>query len=169
MSRYRRKYFDQTGYYSTVCNIRQGTNFIIKQISINTEEGVKDLRFQIWDPQGKPKVGQIRSGYYKGASGALLIFDVTRFDSLTNLTTWIEEFSNHIELPKASIVIIGNKIDLKEDIEVYPEQAKDFIDQNIATMSKFENQVKFFETSAKTGENVDKAFESLTLSIVSKM
>ena len=131
-----------------------GADFAIKEISIPSEyDKDVDFKFQIWDLAGQPRFEEVRPKYYQGVKGAILVFDVTRKDSLENLAKWIAEIDEavgHSELP---YVIIGNKTDIrrKSKSHVSTAQAKRYIEKTY--------NCEYLETSAKTGKNVTKAFE----------
>ena len=67
-----------------------GSDFVIKKVQINSNSISREIKFQIWDIAGQPSFKQIRARYYNQAIGALLVFDVTRPDTLYNLEKWIE-------------------------------------------------------------------------------
>lgn len=137
-----------------------GADFAIKEIAIPSEyDKDVDLKFQIWDLAGQPRFKEVRPKYYQGVKGAILVFDVTRKDSLANLANWINELDEitNSELP---YVIIGNKTDIrrKSKAHVTTAQAKKYIDKTY--------NCEYLETSAKTGKNVTKAFELIGSELV---
>jgi len=89
--------------------------------------------------------------YYDGSSGGLIVFDVTRRESFTNLPKWIEQVRG--KTGNIPLLLIGNKADLDDLRAVTNEEAKQFATQN---------GVVYTETSAKTGANVTDVFEALT-------
>ncbi len=113
---------------------------------------------KIRDTAGQEKFRTVTTSYYRGASGVLLIYDLTNDASLTNLKLWLDEVKRYCE--KAPIVLVGNKVDAS-DKKVDQEAASKF-----ATVSAID---KHFLTSAKTGEKVEEAFMSLTSQVVSKV
>ena len=110
-------------------------------------EEQKIVKVQIWDTAGQDKFRAITRNYYKGASGIILIFDVTNIKSFENIKKWINEIKEEIS-EKVSIVLIGNKIDNVKERKITKEQG-DKIANEIGT--------KFFETSAKTGEGINES------------
>ena len=90
----------------------------------------------------------ITKSYYRGACGALLVYDVTRRSTFTHLTRWLEEAKKHA-IPRLVIMLIGNKTDLEHNRAVSHEEGAEFARQN---------GLVFCETSAKTAENVEAAF-----------
>lgn len=139
-----------------------GSDFASKNVLIKTNLGWKEITFQIWDLAGQPSFKQIRTMYYRQAAGALVIFDVTLEESLYNLKKWLEELSKNVLRPKVALIILGNKIDIRSDVSISAETAKKFIAEDIAPkFSYLDDDIIYLETSAKTGENVDKAFHIL--------
>ena len=148
-----------------------GSDFVIKPVTIDTSSGEQELKLQIWDLAGQPLFKQVRTMYYKGASGGLLIFDVTKPETLDSLAGWLEELYKNSQTSHISIVVLGNKIDLREGSEgsITAETAKGFIEQNLLT--KYPDRIThipYFETSAKTGENVEASFQDLANQIFQK-
>ena len=112
-----------------------------------------NLTLSIWDILGQKNESAMRTRpiYFNGTNGAFIICDVTRKETFKNLTEWI--YSLLHETRRVPIVIIGNKIDRTQDTEVpYKDLAKFAKDHNIP----------MFTTSAKTNDNVDKAFNKLS-------
>ena len=110
-------------------------------------EEQKIVKVQIWDTAGQNKFRAITRNYYKGASGIILIFDVTNIKSFENIKKWINEIKEEIS-ENVSIVLIGNKIDNVKERKITKEQGE-----------KIANEIgtKFFETSAKTGEGINES------------
>jgi small GTP-binding protein len=98
--------------------------------------------------------------YYQGAVGALLVFDVTRRDTYNNVPAWARELWRH-RRNKIPLVVIGNKIDLRESapLALTPKEGYQMaarLRQQVERLG-----IPYLETSAKTGEKVDRAFELL--------
>ncbi|MFX0120345.1 MAG: Rab family GTPase [Promethearchaeota archaeon] len=145
-----------------------GANFLFKQVSLETSDGPKNLRFQIWDLAGQPTFDQIRKLYYKGSIGAFLVFDLTSPDSLENLEWWLQEYSKNTE-QNSAIIVLGNKRDLTKEIKVPIDTAKNYIENRLSKkFSNIHDTIDYFETSAKSGENVDQAFSILGYKIITK-
>lgn len=107
----------------------------------------KQIKLQIWDTAGQESFRSITRSYYRGASGALLVYDISRRDTFTHLTRWLEEARANAS-STMSIMLIGNKCDL-ERREVSFEEGAQFAK---------DNGLIFRETSAKTAQNVEEAF-----------
>ncbi|GFE54080.1 GTP-binding protein yptV4 [Babesia ovis] len=105
------------------------------------------IKLQIWDTAGQESFRSITRSYYRGAAGALLVFDISRRSTFEHLTKWLEEVKDHGS-PTMTIVLIGNKTDVsKREVEYY--EGKAFAD---------ENNLIYMETSAKGDYNVEEAF-----------
>jgi len=123
-----------------------GVNISEKQITINGAV----IQFIIWDIAGQAKFKKMRKHFYAGADGQLLVFDLTRKETFKNIVKWFEDIrSFHGDLIG---LILGNKNDLIDLREV--EDAEGLKLAN-------ELQLEYIETSALTGENVDKVFNKL--------
>jgi small GTP-binding protein len=147
-----------------------GSDFLSKQISINTKYGKKELRFQIWDLAGQPAFDQVRQLYYKGASGVFVVFDLTQPESLKNIDRWLQEFSKNIESSSSSIIVLGNKMDLTDEIKITQNAVRDHIDNFLDNRYPNINpHIDYFTTSAKDGTYVDQAFSTLGKRIIEKI
>jgi len=104
-----------------------------------------------WDFAGEKKFRMLFPSYVSGASGALMLYDVTNRNSVNDLYDWINVISSVPNSPKTKILIEA-KTDLKRNVK--KEEAQEIYD-------KFNFQGEIIETSAKTGKNVEKAFETL--------
>jgi Ras-related protein Rab-11A len=111
----------------------------------------KLVKAQVWDTAGQERYRAITSSYYRGAAGALLVFDITNRQSFLNVTKWLQEV-NHYCNDNILIMLIGNKRDLKANREVPTEEAK-----SLAQL----HRLFFIETSALNSHNVSTAFETI--------
>lgn len=136
-----------------------GADFSIKTSRFKNIE----LRYQIWDIAGQPRFNQIRKSFYMGAQAALVLYDVSERKSHASLANWIEEFFNSngkgTDVP---LIVIANKIDLREEIDCITESEGENFVKKIQERYNLSDSIKFLETSAKTGQNVDKAFDLVT-------
>lgn len=139
-----------------------GSDFISKELSCKTDNGLKIIRLQIWDLAGQPNFKRIRSLYYKGAVGVFLVCDLTRLESLETLDKWYQEYLKHCEIKNHHVIVLGNKKDLKNELKITPSKIKNYIMNTLTPInSDNTNQIDYFETSAKTSENVYEVFEHL--------
>lgn len=133
------------GYFNPKYLMTIGTNFFVKDIEV----GEWVLRLQLWDTAGQERFGPIRRLFYRGAKGALLVYDQANPQSFERLGFWIEEVKMGCgEIP---IMLVGNKADLPA--KVAPEKGERFAK---------EHGMPFIESSAKTGLNVEHSFERLS-------
>ncbi len=99
--------------------------------------------------------------YSKGASGALILFDITNRESFEDLPNWVLAIESYVGKDKP-FIILGNKVDLKDTApEVINEEEIQAYINELNNSGKFKHEILFMYTSAKTGENVNKAFEHL--------
>jgi Ras-related protein Rab-1A len=133
-----------------------GADFSLKQMFYANNA----LKFQIWDLSGQQSFANIRKTFYVGAQGSLILYDITNRNSFYNIPLWIDEFLNNNGEGKMPIVLLGNKVDLRN-------QRKELISaiegKELADSLSEERGIKisYLETSALTGINIDKAFEKL--------
>lgn len=106
------------------------------------------VKLQIWDTAGQERFRAVTRSYYRGAAGALLVYDITRRVTYNHLTSWLTDARN-LTNPNTVIMLVGNKKDAEEQRDVTYEEASQFAE---------EHGLVFLETSAKTGEHVEEAF-----------
>ena len=111
------------------------------------------IKLQIWDSAGQEKFRSLIPNYIRGSSLIFLVFDISRKDSFQNLNHWIEFITN---IDKGNIIIIGNKIDLKEERAVTKEEAEKYCK---------EKNYEYFEVSAKEGTNITNLFYTSVASL----
>ncbi|MHA2250665.1 MAG: Rab family GTPase [Candidatus Kariarchaeaceae archaeon] len=149
----RRRYMGEGFSQSYIHTI--GADFAIK---------VMDNRvIQIWDLAGHPIFQNIRIDFYRGAEAALLVFDLTRPETLKNVPTWVDELFKIIKR-SIPLLLVGNKCDLKANgEEVVTDEDIDLCKQELRKRAHFD--INYIETSALTGENIDSAFDKLLTEI----
>lgn len=133
-----------------------GADFATKRVDI----GKKNIRFQIWDIAGQPNFASVRSVFYKGALGGLLVFDITRHSTFENAQNWLRELWMNSERGKIPVVVLGNKIDLRDThAKAIPPERGDQLAKEFSELSREAGfEVPYLETSALTRQNVDRAF-----------
>ncbi|MHA2074836.1 MAG: Rab family GTPase [Candidatus Hodarchaeales archaeon] len=138
-----------------------GADFVVKELAF--QDGTT-VALQIWDIAGQGMFENLRSTFYQGAVGALMVYDVTRPDTLENVTKWIAEISKYHQLEYFPIVLIGNKIDLRESIAgcLSTSQGEKLTRTLERELYNKNWKIPFIETSAKTGEKVEDAFVNLS-------
>nr|XP_054763102.1 ras-related protein Rab-22A-like [Lytechinus pictus] len=119
-----------------------GATFTTKHIT----DGDREYTFFIWDTAGKERFRALAPLYYRGASAAILVYDITSKNSFDCIPYWISELKKHGP-PDIIIVLVGNKCDCSDDVRQIPKR--------FSTSYATEKGIFFFETSAKTGENVE--------------
>jgi small GTP-binding protein len=126
-----------------------GSDFAIKRLQLPERDS--NVTLQVWDLGGQPRFEVVRQGFYRGARGGLLVFDVTRRRTFLNLEQWKEEAFKNTGQP-IPLVVVANKVDLADSRVVPTEEGKEYADKN-----KF----LYVESSALSGQNVEQAYETL--------
>ncbi|XP_013394287.1 ras-related protein Rab-4B [Lingula anatina] len=131
-----------------------GVEFGSKVVNV----GGKSVKLQIWDTAGQERFRSVTRSYYRGAAGALLVYDIT--------SIWLKFIrlkyrdARTLASPNIVIILVGNKKDLEAEREVTFLEASRFAQ---------ENELMFLETSALTGENVEETFLKCARSILTKI
>merc|ERR1712012_930601 len=141
--------------FQPVHDLTIGVEFGARMINI---EG-KQIKLQIWDTAGQEAFRSITRSYYRGAAGALLVYDITRRDTFNHLTTWLEDARQHSN-SNMVIMLIGNKSDLEARRDVKRGEGEEFARKH---------GLVFMETSAKTAANVEEAFINTAREIYDKI
>uniref|UniRef100_A0A8C6SEE5 small monomeric GTPase n=1 Tax=Neogobius melanostomus TaxID=47308 RepID=A0A8C6SEE5_9GOBI len=127
-----------------------GVEFATRSIQV---EG-KTVKAQIWDTAGQERYRAITSAYYRGAVGALLVYDIAKHLTYENAERWLKELQDHAD-NNIVIMLVGNKSDLRHLRAVPTEQARAFQ----------KNGLSFLETSALDSSNVELAFQTILTAI----
>nr|MDO8135764.1 Rab family GTPase [Candidatus Njordarchaeum guaymaensis] len=114
------------------------------------------LALSIWDIAGQEIMSSVRNQYYGGASAAILVFDLTRPETFWHVRTWYVDLRDNLQ-QKVPTILIGNKKDMVGERAVTESEIMELADGY---------GFKYFETSAATGENVEKAFYNLVAQLV---
>jgi Ras-related protein Rab-1A len=147
------RYVDETFSDSYVCTI--GVDFKIKTLLV----GETLVKLQIWDTAGQDRFKAITASYYRGSHGIILVYDVTNPITFTHVETWLEEV-NSTTGGKVTKLLVGNKCDLDQQRAVDYNTAKAWAD-NL--------KIPFIEASAKSAENVEKAFLTMATDIQNRL
>ncbi|KAE8682075.1 Ras-related protein RABA2c [Hibiscus syriacus] len=115
----------------------------------------KTVKAQIWDTAGQERYRAITSAYYRGAVGALLVYDITKRQTFDNVLRWLRELRDHAD-SNIVIMMIGNKSDLNHLRSVSTEDAQGLAEGE---------SLSFMETSALEAYNIEKAFQTVLLDI----
>ncbi|XP_042346054.1 ras-related protein Rab-25b [Plectropomus leopardus] len=117
------------------------------------------IKAQIWDTAGLERYRAITSAYYRGAVGALLVYDITKHLTYESVERWLKELYDHAEA-HIVVMLVGNKTDLESERSVPTEEAKDYAEKH---------GLLFLETSALESTNVDAAFNNVLAEIHRKV
>ncbi len=144
-TRFTQNFFD-SDYKRTI-----GSDFAIKRLALEIDGAEIQVTLQVWDLAGQPRFESVRQGFYRGARGGLLLYDVTRRRTFLNVDNWKEEAFKNLngEIP---LVLVANKVDLKDSRVVTPEEGEEYAKKN---------GFIYVESSALTGENVEEAYSTL--------
>ena len=146
ITRYTKKVFAEN-YLTTV-----GIDFQNKQLNING----KKINVEIWDTAGQERFRNIAKTYFQSSDGFLLVYDITSKDSFNKLNDWYDQIKSNAP-ENSKCIIAGNKSDLEEKRQVKKEEGEKFAS---------DNNLKFYETSAKDDKNINIVFELLSNEIV---
>ncbi|MEW5302028.1 MAG: hypothetical protein WDW38_008657 [Sanguina aurantia] len=128
-----------------------GVEFATRSIQVDN----KTIKAQIWDTAGQERYRAITSAYYRGAVGALLVYDITKSATFENVERWLKELRDHAD-SNIVIMLVGNKSDLKHLRDVNTDVAHGFCERE---------GLSFIETSALESTNVEKAFQQILTEI----
>jgi Ras-related protein Rab-11A len=144
-----------------------GVEFATRSIQVDN----KTIKAQIWDTAGQERYRAITSAYYRGAVGALLVYDISKHQTYENVTRWLKELRDHAD-SNIVIMLVGNKSDLRHLRAVPTEEAKQFASKSFLPRAPVyqhptncltlgENNLSFIETSALDASNVELAFQNI--------
>eukprot|EP01126_Amoeba_proteus_P057344 TRINITY_DN7294_c0_g1_i1.p1 TRINITY_DN7294_c0_g1~~TRINITY_DN7294_c0_g1_i1.p1 ORF type:complete len:227 (-),score=53.01 TRINITY_DN7294_c0_g1_i1:407-1087(-) len=112
----------------------------------------KLIKVQLWDTAGQEKFRSLTQNYYRNSSGCILVYDITDYETFQNLGTWLQAIRGASGNEDIPVILIGNKTDLESERAVPME---------VGLKWSKENHLSFLETSAKSGNNVHRAFQML--------
>ncbi|NXS60685.1 RB11A protein, partial [Brachypteracias leptosomus] len=128
-----------------------GVEFATRSIQVDG----KTIKAQIWDTAGQERYRAITSAYYRGAVGALLVYDIAKHLTYENVERWLKELRDHAD-SNIVIMLVGNKSDLRHLRAVPTDEARAFAEKN---------GLSFIETSALDSTNVEAAFQTILTEI----
>ncbi|TFG27041.1 MAG: GTP-binding protein [Promethearchaeota archaeon] len=137
----------------------------IPSIGINVKDKIvrvkkSNVQLVIWDIAGQSKFETMRSAFYKGARGLLLVFDLTNPKTFKGLRKWYKDIEKHVDIEEQLIgFILGNKRDRVEDRKISEQEAKELAE---------ELNLEYIETSALTGEQIKESFYKMAKSLYLK-
>ncbi|GER29522.1 RAB GTPase homolog B1C [Striga asiatica] len=141
--------------FQPVHDLTIGVEFGARMVTIDG----RPIKLQIWDTAGQESFRSITRSYYRGAAGALLVYDITRRETFNHLASWLEDARQHAN-PNMTIMLVGNKSDLAHRRAVSKEEGEQFAK---------ENGLLFLEASARTAQNVEEAFTKTATKILEKI
>jgi Ras-related protein Rab-11A len=128
-----------------------GVEFATRSINVDS----KLIKAQIWDTAGQERYRAITSAYYRGAVGALLVYDITRHVTFENVERWLKELKDHTD-SNIVVMLVGNKSDLRHLRAVSTDDGQSFSEKE---------GLFFMETSALESTNVENAFKQILTQI----
>jgi small GTP-binding protein len=130
-----------------------GVEFGMKICNIKGQK----IKMQIWDTAGQERFRFLQPAYYSGAHGALVVYDTTRRQSFDRIPIWMGYLTGNVGTSIPTI-IIGNKCDL-DDIRSVDVDEGEHLAKHLS--KHYQHDIPFFETSAKTNQNVEEVFLKL--------
>ena len=131
-----------------------GIDFKTKNVVVNS----KEIKLKIWDTAGQDRFRNITNQYYKGADGIFLVFDLTDRSTFEKIENWMKQITANTHSEEIGLVLLGNKCDSEGRVV----QESEGIDM-ATTLG-----IKYFETSALNGYNINESFQFLTEEIMRK-
>nr|OQO20909.1 hypothetical protein B0A51_13083 [Rachicladosporium sp. CCFEE 5018] len=147
-----------------------GAAFLTQKCALPT----RTIKFEIWDTAGQERFASLAPMYYRNAQSALVVYDITKASSLVKAKHWVAELQRQAS-PGIVIAVVGNKVDLAEEEEGAEGEVTEGEGEDEGSVRKVstkegkafaeEEGLLFFETSAKSGKNVDEVFTAIANAI----
>ena len=131
-----------------------GVEMFNKDFQINEDK----VSAQIWDTAGQEKYNALTSSYYKGAKGALVVYDITQESTFLKVEQFVKDLREKSD-KNVYMILVGNKIDLEENRKISKEEGKILADKL---------KMGFFEVSAKNGTGIEDLFKNLIDNVYEK-
>jgi small GTP-binding protein len=138
-----------------------GVDFKMKNLMV---EGHK-VQVQVWDTAGQERFRKITKAYYRNAHGIVLCYDCTNRESFENIAYWMESIQSHSG-DGCQVSVVANKVDLRQRYHDMGEDLHQLVERAEGEPIATENEVDFYETSAKEKTGVEKAFTELIAKVV---
>ncbi|KAK0889065.1 hypothetical protein LTR57_025441 [Friedmanniomyces endolithicus] len=149
------------GLEQTACNkIAKRCQEERRERSLSAEPLQKFMKLSLWDTAGQETYKSITRSYFRGASGALLVFDITRRTTFNSVTSWLHDLRQIAE-DDIVVILVGNKSDLAPSSTVTESDSKNkrqVTRQEAEDWCRSNRVMQYVETSAKSGDNVERAF-----------
>jgi small GTP-binding protein len=133
-----------------------GADFALKEIEIKDLD--TNVTCIVWDLAGQPRFESVRQGFYRGARGGLLVYDVTRRRTFLNVDNWKNECFANLGNP-IPLIVVANKVDLDGSRVVSREEGEEYAKKH---------SYLYVESSALTGQNVEEAYDTLCRKILAE-
>ena len=147
------RYIDERFVFRSKMKMTIGVDIFKKALIL---EDSKICSLQLWDFGGEERFRFFQEGFVQGASGAFLLFDLTRVNSFNRLKEWLNIARSGD--PKLPVLLLGTKLDLFHKIVINDKDADIFVENH--------NLVDYLKVSSKIGYNINEAFEILVYSIL---
>jgi Ras-related protein Rab-1A len=135
--------YEETAFYDTVHK------------RVMTKDG-DVVMLHIFDTAGLDRFDSLQGSYFQGASGFVIVFDYTRRETFKNVTKWIDQLRNRSTIAEPTIVILGNKIDIKDKSKI------EVTEDDIQKLKETEKNIIVFDVSARTNINMKEAMETMS-------
>nr|CAD7203858.1 unnamed protein product [Timema douglasi] len=129
-----------------------GASFFTCKINIEDSR----VKLQVWDTAGQERFRSMAPMYYRNANAALLVFDITQYDSLTSVKSWVKELKRNVQEPMV-LCLVGNKCDLEVERKVSKDEALQYACSIGAT---------YFESSALHDQGIEEVFVNVALGLI---
>lgn len=126
-----------------------GGAFYTRTIEVGVGRDSKKIKYEIWDTAGQERYRSLAPMYYRGALAIIIVYDITSPESYKKAEFWLNELIDNAPDGKKIIYLVGNKVDLNNQRQIQTEVAKEYARKK---------KIKFIETSAKIGYNINEIF-----------